>query len=83
MYKLIIAPIARKPFRNIKKLYQEAIDAILQEIKEDPALGKPLSRELTGRFTFHIGSYRIIYKVNEKDKTINILKIDHRSRVYG
>ena len=82
MYRIVIAPLAKKYLKKIKRMYQEGINVALQEIKEDPFLNKPLSRELTGRFTFHISVYRIIYKVNQKDKIINILRIDHRSKVY-
>lgn len=82
MYRITIAPSAKKQLKKIKKIYQEGINSALQAIKEDPQLSKPLSQELTGKFTFHISVYRIIYKINQLDKTINILKIDHRGRVY-
>lgn len=82
IYKLFIAPTAKKQLKKIKKIYQEAINSAVKEIKEDPHLSKPLGRELIRKYTFHISVYRIIYKVNEADKTINILKIDHRSKVY-
>ncbi len=82
MYKITIAPSAKKQLKKIKKIYQEGINSALQEIKEDPHLNKPLGRELTGKYTFHLGVYRIIYKVNQKDKTINVLKINHRGKVY-
>jgi len=54
----------------------------LAEIKEEPFLGKPLARELTGKFSFRVGVYRIIYKVNKKDKVIDILTAGHRATVY-
>lgn len=82
MYKLFIAPSAKKQLKRLKKIYQDAINSAVKEIKEDPHLSKPLERELIRKYTFHISVYRIIYKVNELDKTINILKIDHRGKVY-
>ncbi len=82
MFELRISKSAQKQLRKLKRIYKLAILSALNEIKEDPSLSKPLSRELTGKFTFHVSVYRIIYKVNPKDKIINILKIDHRSRVY-
>src|SRR4030066_267620 len=50
-----------------------------KETNEEPFLGKPLTRELTGRFSFRVSVYRIIYKVSKKDRTIDILTIGHRS----
>ena len=83
MFELRISKSTQKQIKKLKRIYQSAILSALNEIKEDPALSKPLSRELTGRYTFHISVYRIIYKINQKDQTINILKIDHRGKVYN
>lgn len=82
MFKLHISKSAQKQIKKLKRIYQSAVISALKEIKEDPALSKPLSQELTGKFTFHISVYRILYKINYKDRVINILKIDHRSKVY-
>jgi mRNA-degrading endonuclease RelE of RelBE toxin-antitoxin system len=38
--------------------------------------------ELTGKFSFRVGVYRIIYKVNKKDKVVDILTAGHRATVY-
>lgn len=84
MYNLIIAPRAQKRLKEIAKLhYKQAIKEALAEIEDDPFVGKPLSRELTGQFTYKLGVFRIIYTVNEKDKTINVITAGHRSTIYS
>jgi mRNA interferase RelE/StbE len=82
MYKLRISSRAEKEIKKISHPHQNAIVLALAEIKEEPFLGKPLTRELTGRFSYRVGIYRIIYKVNKKDKTIDILTAGHRATVY-
>lgn len=82
MYKLRISVKAEKEIKKIPFPHQEAIILSLVEIKEDPLLGKPLTRELTGRFSFRVGVYRIIYIVNKKDEVIDILSAGHRETVY-
>ncbi len=82
MYKLRISSKAEKEIKKISYPHQKAIILALTDIKEDPFLGKPLTRELTGRFSFRVGVYRIIYKVNKKDKEIDILTAGHRATVY-
>lgn len=82
MYKLRISLKAENEIKKISHPHQKAIILSLAEIKEEPLLGKPLTRELTGRFSFRVAVYRIIYKVNKKDKTIDILTIGHRATVY-
>lgn len=82
MYKIRISTKAEKEIKKIAYPHQKAIILTLTEIKEDPLLGKPLTRELTGRFTYRVGVYRIIYTVNKKDKIIDILTAGHRATVY-
>lgn len=82
MYKLIISPQVQKELKRIKKTHQIAINLVLQDIKETPLIGKPLTRELTGKFSYRVGVYRIIYKINKTDKVIYILTAGHRATVY-
>ena len=53
------------------------------EMVEHPLLGKPLSRELTGRFSLRVGVYRLVYKIDQIDKKIVVLRIGHRGKVYN
>jgi len=82
MYKLRVASRAEKEIKKISHPHQKAIILTLAEIREEPFSGKPLVRELTGRFSFRVGVYRIIYKVNKQDKIIDILTVGHRATVY-
>lgn len=82
MYRLRVSTQARKKLRQISKRRQRAVLSALEEIKDDPFIGKPLTRELTGRFSYRLGVFRIIYKVNKKDKIVEIITVDHRAIVY-
>ena len=82
MFKLAIAPQAQRELKKIPKRYQYSIRLLLRELKEDPSIGKKLRRELAGKFSVKVGVYRIIYKVNEKDKIIYVPTAGHRSSVY-
>lgn len=82
MFEIRISSEAEKEIKQIKKIYQAAILSALKDLESDPFAGKPLSRDLTGKFSYKIDAYRIIYKVNEKDKIVNILSAGHRATVY-
>lgn len=82
MYRIKLTAQAKKELKIIKIIYQEAIDVSLEELKEDPFIGKPLTRELIGKHSYRIGTYRIIYTINKKDQTVYILTIGHRDKVY-
>lgn len=83
MFELRISKRVEKQIKILKKEYQVEIIDALTAIKEDPLLGKPLDRDLNGRFSYRFASYRIIYKIDQKDKVVEILWAEHRGRVYN
>lgn len=82
MFELRISKRAEKQIKKLKKEHQLEIIEVLVEIKENPLLGKALDRDLTSRFSYRFGAYRIIYKVNQQDKIVEILYAGHRGSVY-
>ena len=82
MFEVRISSRAEKQIKQIKKVYQAAILSSLEELRDDPFVGKPLSRDLEKRFSYRIGVFRIIYKINKKDKIVNIFSAGHRGTVY-
>ncbi len=83
MYKIIISPQAKKELKKLKEFDEFAIKLAIEEIREDPFIGKPLSRDLIGRLSYRVGGYRIIYKINEKDRIVNVLSAGHRGTIYN
>lgn len=82
MYKLQITARAQKELEKISFSHQEAILVALEILREDPYQGKPLTRELSRRFSYRVGVYRIIYTINEHDKIVSILSAGHRATAY-
>jgi len=64
--------LSRKIFEKVEKY-----------LSQDPiGLGKPLKQNFSGMFRYRYGDYRIIYIVNETEKTITILEVGHRKNIY-
>lgn len=82
MYDIIVSPKAEKQLKIITKIHKLAIKDAVNELAQNPYLGKPLTRGLTGRYSYKIGVYRIIYKIKKKDKTVYIITAGHRRSVY-
>lgn len=82
MYHIIVAPTAKKGLKTIAKIYRKGIAEAIDSLGEDPYQGKPLTRELTGRYTYKVGVYRIIYIISEKDKKVYIINAGHRATIY-
>ena len=82
MYRLKLTSRAKKDLKNIKKLYRQALQIAFEELKEDPSIGKPLIRNLTNQYSLRVSVYRILYKIDNGDKTVTILTAGHRGTVY-
>lgn len=83
MFKLRVTAKAKRQLKLISKAFhQQAIVIALQEIREDPSIGKILSRDFTGSLSYKVGVYRIIYKIDLKNNSVIILTAGHRSNVY-
>lgn len=50
--------------------------------KNPRRLGKPLSGNLTGYWSYRVGDYRIIADIQDKHFVILVIDIDHRRQVY-
>lgn len=82
MYKIKLTARAKRELKNISKLHEDAISSVFEDLKYDPLLGKPLARELTGKFSLRVGVYRIVYKINKKDEIITVITAGHRAKIY-
>lgn len=82
MYTVIITPKSKRELKSIKNLYKRAIVLAIDELQQDPLLGKPLKRELNKKYSYRVGLYRIIYTINKKDRKVFILTAGHRSIIY-
>ena len=82
-YELLIKPSAAKELKAVgRKSDLERIVSKIQDLKDDP---RPSGCEkLTGQSRYRVrqGSYRIIYLVNDDDRSVTVVKVGHRRDVY-
>ena len=55
----------------------------MKEISENPHHYKPLKGVLKGKRRVHIGSFVIIFTIDEDEKSVIFLEFDHHDKVYG
>ncbi len=73
--------------KDLKKLNRTSVKKIVAKVKnyliQDPVkLGTPLKGNLKGLYRYRIGEYRAIYVIDQAEKKIIILKINHRRKIY-
>lgn len=80
--KLLYSETSRNQIRKLHPDLKSIIRARLKRLSEDPYTGKPLEKEMSGYFTLRANRYRIIYKINEAEHTIEIYYVGHRKDIY-
>ncbi len=83
MFKIKLTAKAKRELKNLSKADKLSMGEIIEELKEDPLIGKPLSRELIRKFSYRTGVYRVIYKINQEDKIVEVLSAGYRGTVYN
>lgn len=82
-YTLRLTPRFEKNFQRLTKkdhVLRNRVYSKLSEICDNPAIGEPLSHNLAGMLSTHVGNWVIIYMV-EGDVVV-LLNFDHHDRAY-
>ncbi|ADU49977.1 type II toxin-antitoxin system RelE family toxin [Intrasporangium calvum] len=84
-YELVLTPPA---VRAVRSGLPEAVAAAVIEfltgalIQNPHRVGKPLRGELAGIHSARRGTYRVLYRINEIQGEVVVLRIDHRRDAY-
>lgn len=85
MYEIMLTKDAQKFYEHAEDNIVRKINRCFNQLKNNPYEHpniKSLKGPLKGNFRYRIGSYRVVYKINEEKKEIIILVIIHRSKGY-
>lgn len=82
MWTLKISSQAAKFYATLHGKDQQRIAAAFNGLRNDPQSGKPLKGELKGFWSYRVGAYRIIYKLEKEEIAVYVLRIQHRKEVY-
>ena len=79
--KVLYTEEFKNDIRKVKdKMIQVRIKKLVQRLKDNPEIGKPLKYELSRFRSVRLPPFRIIYEL--RDGTLLLHKFDHRERVY-
>ena len=83
-YRLLVAATAE---RSLARLPESVAAAIVEFmvgalVQAPDRVGHPLHRELSGFWAARRGPYRVVYAIDDGDRIVNVLRIDHRADVY-
>ena len=84
-YELVVSkPAARAIAETLPEAVSAAtIEFLTTSLIENPhKVGRALRNELVGIHSARRGSYRVLYRIDEPNRTVIVLRIDHRRDIY-
>ena len=85
MYSISVKEHVEKIFRRLEKRDKKQLKILgkkLQQIAENPQHFKPLRAPMQNKRRAHIGSFILIYSINEKNTTIIVEDYTHHDEAY-
>ncbi|MBU1179734.1 type II toxin-antitoxin system RelE/ParE family toxin [Patescibacteria group bacterium] len=73
-----VANSIKKDLRAIPQPWQHRIIKAMYSLEEAPFSGEKMWGEHKGKYKLRVWPYRIIYKIDKKEKIIRILEVGHR-----
>jgi mRNA interferase RelE/StbE len=81
--------LSRAARRALAETFPKSVAAAVWQFVSGPLLadphrvGKPLRFELEGYYSARRGQYRVVYRIDESEVIVDVIKISHRSDAYG
>jgi len=80
--RIVLARRARSELLAFTWPLIDAVEEALGLLARDPRAGYPLRGRLRGLYSLRVGAYRIIYQLADRDRTVRVAAIRHRSAAY-
>jgi mRNA interferase RelE/StbE len=83
MHRVLLAPRAERDFRKLGPDVQKRLDPAIQALAENPR--PPGCKKLDGEaslWRIRVGDYRIVYRVQDDQLLVLVVKVGHRREIY-
>jgi len=85
MYDVNLSPEAQRFYSQADPPLARKLARCFILLEHDPRRHnniKRLTGQLVGRWRYRMGDWRVVYRIDERAKRVNVLVIAHRSEVY-
>jgi mRNA interferase RelE/StbE len=83
-YDLAWTPTAKRDLATLpEKVATAAVEFVYGGLSVNPQrVGHRLQRELAGMHAARRGDFRVLYRIDEPERLVTIMAIDHRADIY-
>ena len=86
MFKVVIHKRVNKKLKNLQKAHLKRFAEVIEILKTNPVPWKKFDvKKIEGEedtYRIRIGEFRVIYFIDMANKTIHILKLEKRGKIY-
>lgn len=86
MYDIVVHRNVAKKIKNVPKRHLRTLSLLLEVLKTNQLPYREFDlkkiRGTDATYRVRIGAYRVVYFVEEKGRTVHILKFEQREKVY-
>lgn len=81
-YRLVYAAACRRQILRLPPVLKSFVKRAIEQLAQEPHTGKRLERELAGYLSLRAKRYRVIYRVDESSRSVEIHYVGHRRDIY-
>ncbi len=81
-YNVAVTNRFRRDERKLDNKTRDRMYSSIEQIVEEPYSYKELKGQLKNLRSARFGDFRIIYRINETQKIVELMTVGHRSSVY-
>ena len=81
-YHILYSETSRKQIKRLHPQIKAAVKLNIERLQENPFAGKWLEKELSGYMSIRTKRFRIIYKISDDNRIVEIHYVGHRKDIY-
>ncbi|PLS78482.1 MAG: type II toxin-antitoxin system mRNA interferase toxin, RelE/StbE family [Chloroflexi bacterium] len=82
MYRIVIVRSAQKELANLPDAVYDRVVAAIQSLATTPCPVGCVKLQGSEDWRIRVGAYRIIYRINDDELVVTVIKVGHRGSVY-
>jgi mRNA interferase RelE/StbE len=81
-YHVLLQPRARKEFLDLPANIARRVHNAIQSLQTEPRARQSIKLSGGEGYRLRIGDYRILYDIDDSEKTVTVYRIKHRREAY-
>ena len=81
-YSIVIAPAAKRDLKRLPKDALRRVGTAITSLANDPHPAGSTKLSGTDFYRVRVGDYRVIYRVQEQQVVVLVLRVGHRRDIY-